>query len=311
MSSFAILLKSYSGDLEYARRLIASFTAHNPDGLMMFCVVPEADVKQFEELASEHVRVMSEQPLAHHFVDAPLFGLRTGYINQEIVKLSFHELGLADAYFCVDSDAVFIRDLHESDFIAPDGIPYTVLVEDKDLMVEPRYWREYWQPREQHLRRIAELVGLDDPVIRTCHGHQVFSRRVLASFRDEFLAPRGWDYRDALAKAPYEFSWYNLYLQAHPVIPIHQREPLVKVFHHEGQHLEVILRGVTEADLARAYLAVVVNANFQRELQTRAAGGSKPEQLAPYLSYGEVAQLITAKAKDTWRRRISRGGSPA
>lgn len=308
----ALLLKSYAGDAGYARRLLASFDRHNPTGLHLYCVVPAADLHLFEPLAGEHVTVMDEEPLAHHLVEGEVAGLRPGYVNQEIVKLAFHELGLAENYFCVDSDAVFIRDIFESDFIAPDGNPYTVLVEDNDLKAEPAYYRQYWVGREPQLRRIADLVGYRDPVIRTCHGHQVFSTTVLTSFVADFLAPRGWDYRDALAVAPYEFSWYNLWLQATGVIPIHAREPLVKVFHHEGQHLEAILRGITDSDLARAYLAVVVNSSFARSLPADAAGPpgsggeSKPERLAPYLSYSEALALLAAKVRGTARRRLGR-----
>ncbi len=40
--------------------------------------------------------------------------------------------------------------------------PYTVLVEDNELKVEPRYYEEHWKGREVNLRRIQELVGLDD-----------------------------------------------------------------------------------------------------------------------------------------------------
>jgi len=310
----ALLLKSYAGDADFAERLLASFARHNPTGLHLYCVVPPADLPLFEPFAGEHVTVLDEAPFARHLVHEPVAGLRPGYVNQEIVKLAFHELGLAENYFCVDSDAVFIRDIFESDFIAPDGNPYTVLVEDNDLKAEPAYYRQYWVGREPQLRRIADLVGYRDPVLRTCHGHQVFSSTVLASFVADFLTPREWDYRDAIAEAPYEFSWYNLWLQATNPIPIHQREPLVKVFHHESQHLEAILRGITETDLARGYLAVVVNSSFARNLASSPSAGAaatKAEQLAPYLSYQEAAALIAAKFRDTARRRVRRLGRRA
>jgi len=134
----------------------------------------------------------------------------------------------------------------------------------------------------------------------------VFSSAVLRSFRDDFLGPRGWDYLDALRIAPYEFSWYNMWLQKARTIPIQVREPLVKVFHHEGQHLEYILRGITIDDIARGYLAVVVNSNYSRDLGVMSAVASKPESLGRYLSYGEVGQLLTAKIRDTYRRRRGR-----
>ncbi len=48
------------------------------------------------------------------------------------------------------------------------------------------------------------------------------------------------------------------------VIPIEVREPLVKTFHHEGQHLEYALRGIGPDDIARGFVGVVVNSNYAR-----------------------------------------------
>jgi len=306
MARFGLLLKSYRGDVEYARRLVASFQQHNPESLQLFCVVPNEDVDLFESLAGPTVTVMSEEPLAGYFTTEPVQGIRPGYINQEIVKLAFWELDLVDDYFCVDSDAVFVRDIGVADFIAPDGVPYSVLVEDNELKVEPQYFHSYWRSREAAVRLIADEVGLNDPVLRTCHGHQVFSGALLRSFKENFLASRGWSYLDALRVAPYEFTWYNMWLQKSRTIPVHQREPLVKVFHHEAQHLEYILRGITLDDIARGYLAVVVNSNYSRHLGVMSAAASKPQSLGRYLSYGEVGQLFAAKIRDTYRRRRER-----
>ena len=302
MSRFGLLLKSYADDHAYASRLIESFNAHNPTQLTLYCVVPTEDLPLFVDFASPTVVVLDEAPLASHFTREPVLGIRPGYINQEIVKLSFWELDLVDDYFCVDSDAVFVRDISVDDFIASNGYPYTVLVEDNELKVEPQYFAQHWQSRTAALQRIADEVGLADPVLRTCHGHQVFSSVVLRSFVYEFLEPRGWTYLDALRLAPYEFSWYNFWLQKSLVIPINQREPLVKVFHHEAQHLEYILRGIGVDDIARGYLALVVNSNYARSIGAVAINESKPESLSHYLSYGELASLTAAKLRASARR---------
>lgn len=303
MESLAFMLKSYAADHAYAERLISSFRRFNAEGIRLYCVVPAGDLELFASLGGGDVTLMAQEELATHLVERTVHGLSAGYINQEIVKLSFWELGLCSSYFCVDSDAEFIRPFSVADFLAPDGVPYTVLVEDKDLKVEPRYYSEHWIQREKELDHIKALVGLTDPVTRTCHGHQVFSGAVLQDFRDSFLAPRGWDYVDALAESPYEFSWYNFWLQAHPLIPVHSREPLVKVFHNEDQHLEYIRRGIGLDDLARAYVAVVVNSNYSRSIGAVDAGATKPELLAQYLSYGEVGKVLGAKISETAQRR--------
>lgn len=296
------MLKTYGLDFEYAHRLVLSFHKHNVQHLHLFCVVPQADLEVFTPLQADTVTVISEAPLERYFTSEDVHSIRPGYINQEIVKLAFWELGLADNYFCVDSEAVFLRDFREQDFIAPDGYPFSVLVEDNELKVEPSYYNQYWESREEAHRRIAKEVSFSEPIIRTCHGHQTFSSEVLRDFKENFLVPRGWSYLDALTLAPYEFTWYNLWLQKSRAIPIHQREPYVKVFHHEKQHLEYIIRGITNEDIARGYLAIVVNSNFSRDLGLVDTDAPKAELLSHYLSYGEVAQLARAKVRASLKR---------
>ncbi|MDO8733435.1 MAG: DUF6492 family protein [Actinomycetota bacterium] len=305
--SFAMLLKSYAEDFNYAQRMVESFNRFNLDKITMYAVVPTPDLELFAPLKSDTVTLIAEEEFSRHLVDSPVHGMRAGYINQEIVKLAFWELGRADNYFCVDSDAEFIRDFRVQDFMYDEHTPYSVLVEDHELEVEPAYFKQYWQSREAEIRHIADIIGWTSPVIRTCHGHAVLSAKVLQSFVDDFLVPREWDYKDALAEAPYEFSWYNIWMQFATPIDIHQREPWIKVFHHEGHHLEYLMRGITTQDIARGYLGIVVNSNYSRDLGVMNASASKPESLARYLSYGELAGVLAAKIKDTTRRRLGRG----
>jgi len=306
VTPLVLLLKSYRGDFDYARRLVSSFHAHNADGLDMYVVVPEADVEIFDSFTTDHIHVMSEEPLTHYFTDHEINGIRPGYINQEIVKLAFWELGLADNYFCVDSDAEFVRDFTASDFLAPDGFPYTVLVEDKDLKTDPAYFRDYWTSREKSIAAIAEHVGFQDEAVRTCHGHQVFNSSVLQSWKEDFLKPRSWSYLDALKVSPYEFSWYNIWLQKTRHIPIHQREPLVKVFHSEHEHLSGILSGIDQHDLARAYVAVVINSNYARGIDVAPLNAGKAQALAPYVSYSEWFQVFSTKVRSSLRAWTNR-----
>lgn len=307
---FAFLLKSYADDRAYAERLVSSFLQFRSDPIPMFIVVPETDVPAFRALPgadAEGITVLSESLLESHLVSEPVHGLRPGYINQEIVKLAFWELGLAENYFCVDSEAEFIRPISVSDFMATETGPYSVLVQDLDLLADPTYFHQYWTSREAEIQHIADLVGWRDPVIRTCHGHTVFSRVVLESFRDDFLAPRGWDYRDALAESPYEFSWYSLWLQKSEVIPIHAREPWIKVFHTEEEYLTAVGRGLTRENLARAYLGVLVNANFSRDVGLLNADLGKSAIVARSLSYQELLDVVQRKIAASARRLLRRG----
>lgn len=299
----ALLLKSYRADAAIATRMLHSFREYNVDGLHLYAIVPAADSAFFSDFSGADVTLLHEEELSQHLVHEPIAGLRPGYVNQEIIKLAFHELGLAEHYFTVDSEAQFLRPFGWSDFIHPDGNPYSVLVEDRDLAVDPIYSAEYWGSRETHLRRIWEAVDVDDPVIRTCHGHQIMSSKVLRSFVTEFLQPRGWSYADAIGLAPYEYSWYNAWLLRSNAIPVHPRDPLVKVFHTEQEYLRTLAAGISAGDLARGYLAVVVNGSFAREYGHPSFLDSKPTMLAKSLSYAELLAVLKEKVRDTSRRR--------
>lgn len=301
MKNFVIMVKSYAPDFHYARNLVESFHQFCTDDTPLILVVPPEDLSQFAGLAGGRVSVISEEPLAHYFTHVPVAGLRVGYVNQEIVKLAFWELGLAENYLCVDSEVEFIRPFSETDFMYSTNVPFSILTQDLELDVDPTYFEQYGRRRHESLEHIAREIGWDPRVILTCHGQTVFSAAVLRSWKSDFLEPRGWSYLDALECEPYEFTWYNLWLQKSGVIPVHPREPWIKIFHHEGQHMEYLARGLTHADLARGYLGVLVNSNFDREFE-RSTHNGKSEVLGRYLSYSEFLQLGAAKVKASFGR---------
>ncbi len=301
---FALMLKSYAPDLEYATRLVASYREFNADGLPMLIVVPEEDLAEFSILAGDDVRVLSESLLAEHLTTEPIAGFSPGYMNQQIVKMAFWELGLAENYLCMDSDAVFLCPFFRTDFMAAPGVPFAFLTEDTELRAEPEYFREHWAVREPKLRLIQQTVGLETERLLTCHQHAVFSAAVLRSFRDEFLRPRGMDYADALAISPYEFSWYNMWWQKSEAVPIVMREPIFKTFHNASQHLEYLLRGVTNDDVARGYVGLVINSNYSRGSGVVSMDDARYESLA---SYVPVSDLLKAAAYGAWWRATGRG----
>lgn len=310
MQSLGMLLKSYADDAPLVERLMESIARFNVEHLPVFVVVPPADVDRFTAFANDDVTVLDETPFSAHLVSEPVAGIRPGYINQQIVKLAFWELGLLDDYFVLDSDLVFVRPFGRDDLMFDEDTPFTVLVEDNELRVEPRYYEQYWQGREVLLRHAQALVGLDDPRLLTCHNHQVFSSTVLRSLRDDFMVPRGWTYRDLMAEAPYEFAWYNFWLQKSHAIPIHVREPLVKMFHHEGQHLEYAMRGVTEADIARGYLGVVVNSNFAKSWGDPQHDESAADTIARYVDWSTLLAAVRIKTAAAGRRRFGTRRTP-
>ncbi len=293
-----LVIKSYLGDYQLFVRLMASIVQFNKESLPVWVVVPDSDLEQFGAHDGPHCEVLSESVLGRYLTTHEVSGIRPGYINQEIIKMAFWELGLAENYFAIDSDAVVLRPFGVADFLHPDGTPYTVLVEDRDLLVDPEYYQQHWVGREISLRHIQSEVGLEDPRLLTCHGHQVMSSVVWRSFKNEFMEPRGLSYADILAIEPYEFSWYNFWLQKSKVIEIHGREPIVKVIHNRGQHEEMLLRGITLEDYARGYLALVVNSNFG----TNVPQADRAVGLARYLSVRDLWSILLVKLQGLVKR---------
>ena len=260
------MLKSFSNDFLYAQRLIASYRQYNVDGIPMFIVVPESDLELFSIFRDIDIEVLAEESVTDCLVnDDSVFGIRPGYINQEIIKLAFWELDLCENYFCIVSDAEFIRDFYFSDFMFNENTPFSVLVEDNELAVDPEYYKDHWEGRSKLIDIIKDELGVEDRRSLTCHGMTIFSKKVLKSFKEKYLLPRGYTYVDALKISPYEFSWYNFWLQKDKTIPIEFREPLLKVFHNKNQHLEYLRKKITLKDISRGYLGVIINSNYSRD----------------------------------------------
>ena len=164
----------------------------------------------------------------------------------------------------MDSEGQFVRDFYVSDFMYDDNTPYTILIEDNELAVEPEYYRKYWVEREKLIRTIQKEIGLVDKRMLTCHGFAILSCKVLKSLHNNYLVPNNMTYKDLLSISPYEFSWYNMWLQKDKTIDIQFREPIFKVFYNKNQHLEYLRKGITVNDIARGYLGIVINSNYSR-----------------------------------------------
>ncbi len=263
MHKLAILLKTFIGDLKYVERLIPSYCKYNIDNIPLYLIAPEADIKTFKQFEGKNIEILSEDLFKDNLATDSVHGFKPGYINQQIIKLVFWEKDFCENYFCLDSDGEFIRGFYMSDFMYDDNTPYTILVEDNELKVEPEYYKAYWKEREEKIRQIQKEVGLVDKRMLTCHGMAIISSTVLRSFKEQFLVPNNLLYIDILEKSPYEFSWYNMWLQKTEIIPIKFREPLFKIFHHENQLKDYLRRETALEDIARGFIGMNINSNWQ------------------------------------------------
>ncbi len=269
MQNIAFFCKSYSRDIGAFGRLLKSFALHNSDNIRLYVSVPAADLDRFNSLAAlySNIQVLTDESYAaDYFTLEKSWGISLGYLNQEICKLSFWELGLVQNYLCIDSDALFIRNFRIRDFLREDAVPFSVLTMDSDLNCDPAY-RNYWVTRQAHVERIFSTVGLSDQRYMTCHGMTILSSAVLKDMKLSFMARQRLSYADLMKIAPLEFTWYNAWLQKTQLIPIVPVEPFFKTFHTFDEYSFWRLKLVSLDDFARGYLGIVINSNWSREMQ--------------------------------------------
>lgn len=267
MHKFVLFCKSYAGDFELLKVLVESYSRFNKDKIPFYISVPKTDYQLFhKQFHDKSVFLLTDEEITNELVVETNNWFSPGYINQEIVKLAFWKKNIAENYFCIDSDSYFIRDFYYDDFMYDEEIPYTVLVEDKELCVDPVYYKMYWATRLESLNKIKSRIGLAEQRLLTCHNNTTFSSKVLMSLEKDFLLANNLSYLDILKISPFEFSWYNFWLQKSKVIPIIAIEPLFKMFHLKEHYLDYQERNITENDISRAYIGIVLNSSWNTDM---------------------------------------------
>lgn len=278
MRPFALYCKSYRTDLRRVLRLAQSIQQHNVEQIPFYVSVPRTDLPLFQEhlgpgmaelLADEDILRASRPGVAEQVARLP------GYLAQQVVKSEFWRLGHARAYLCLDSDAFFIRPIHQSDFIAADGGPYTMLDEAHDLLEDAL----------QHKRqRVIDAFVREADLVQGLFGRQgrrysfgpfplVWHRDVWQSLDERYLQPRGMTLADAIQQAPIESRWYGEALLAWQAVPLRPCQALFKVYHYAWQYDRDQRKGVSQEQLAQLYCGVIHQSAWERELDWPREGG--------------------------------------
>lgn len=200
-------------------------------------------------------------------------GLSTGYLNQEIAKITFFEHNTAEHYLCVDSDTIFIRDFYKKDFFYDDETPYITLVQDKDLHSKS-YYINFAKHRMEAIKAIFDFIGLDDTRYRTCHNSQIFSSKVLASFKNDIVVKKNLTFATLLEISPFEFTWYNAYFQHSKLIKEVSIEPFFKMYHTQAEYALDRLSGNNIENLKTQYIGVILNSNWAKNYRLNKNGNN-------------------------------------
>ena len=291
MNDFVLLCKSYRGDVQRVKRLLDSLAPHNPEQLPVVVVVPQADQTLFQDYLKGHrFELVSDEDVVRSHPQAASKDLLAryratpGYRAQQVIKADAWRLLGCDAFLCMDSDTVFLRNIGRNDFIAADGHPYTLMHQSRDLLqlaVNRGHTKmlQDFRRESQLLKTVFDRTGPDYDF-----GPQplLWSAQVWRDLHQQRFEPKNWTLWDAIDFAPTEIRWYGEALLAYRSIPLAPIEPLFRVYHHEWQLFAQRRLGETPATLAEQFLGVVYQSNWEFELDaagTRTAASRLSRQL--------------------------------
>lgn len=271
MSTFLLFCKSYSGDLKRIQRLWLSVQHFNCDRIPLYISVPEAERALFEQTLGtpDGLIWISDEDIVRANPRADLTYYRTwdGRLSQQVVKSEFWRYSGCDSYLCLDSESEFIRGFRCSDFLDPQGRPYTVMHQSKELLQ---------LATNKGFLRVSEAFHRDSALLKSVFGRDgpdydfgptpvIWSARVWRDLDERYLQPKGITIWEAVQERPSELRWYGealLHFNSIPLLPI---EPLFRVYHYNWQFLAQHRLGERIKKLQGEYLGVLCQSNWQYE----------------------------------------------
>lgn len=283
MNQIALYCKSYRKDFLRLKKLVQSINQHNIDGIPFYISTPEEQKREmlailvsiggYEWVSDESI--VASNPRVPTGIEAT----RSGGLSQQTIKSEFWRLGLSENYVCLDSDCIFIKDFHVSDFIASDGDPYTVMYQNKDY---------YQLAINRGQARVLGELSLEADNVKAIFGRSgpnyycpcppfIWSSKVWRSLDDDFLKPKGmtlWDINTA------QHPETLLYLEAllnFKAIPLHPIEQLFRIYYYDWHYFLLRRNGETIKKLAENYLGVIYQSSWDLSMDH---GGSTKSSLS-------------------------------
>lgn len=268
MNQIALYCKSYRKDFLRLKKLVQSINQYNVDGIPFYISTPEAQRPEVLAILGDiggYKWVSDESIIASNpRVPAGIEATRSGGLSQQTIKSEFWRLGLSESYVCLDSDCIFIKNFHVSDFMASDGNPYTVIYQNKDYYQlainrgQARVLRELSLEAEN----VKSIFGRKGPYYYCLCPPFIWSAKVWGSLDDEFLKPRGitlWDLNTA--KNPETFIYLEALLNFR-AIPLHPIEQLFRIYYYDWHYFLLRRNGETIKKLIPNYLGVIYQSSW-------------------------------------------------
>lgn len=265
----ALYCKTYRRDIPKVVNLLESIEKHNKDKIPVYVSCPIADIPLLQkEIVGKDVNVFADEKA--------FFPSKTieGWEHQMLVKLHVFKQVPAHNVLLVDSDVFFIRDFYESDFIAYDNIPYTIIHENIQVAEYEAYLKGGDYSKTGYAKAVKAyrdlFGGRSNRIYDYGPNPHLWNREVLDHFFTNYLDYHGLtmeQFQYGLARQ-YKVHFretltYGEYLLATRIIPIVPCGPLFKCYHWKEMYDFEAQVGMVNVDIhKKVYLGVVLQSNW-------------------------------------------------
>ena len=286
MNQLAIFLCSYLRDLERVRRLHTSIVKFNVDRLPVHIAVPKADLSEFRLVITDpSINWLTQEDIFQACPSARIAKYEDvpGGQMQQVVKSEAWRLGIGANLLVMDSDCKFIRPFQASDFVTLDGTPYSVVCDTRRIcelasrLRKPKIWTDWLKTSD--LTR--DYFGNISDVRHSFDGAPfIWSARVWSDLAQLRLEPAGQTLLDLIRKLGSEFVIYGEALTALKSIPIKLHDPYFRLYLYEQDVWSDRSQGIDESVLAKSYLGVTNQSNWEYWTDHQSYRKSLPSRVA-------------------------------
>ena len=272
MKDLVLYCKSYRNDFLRLQRLLSSIEQYNDDQIPFYISTPVADKEMLEKILGEHGSYtwIADEDIVAANPKAVFeqYQAMPGGLSQAIVKSEFWRLKISENYLCLDSDCVFIRPFSKADFLTADGIPFTVLHQNKEFfqLANNRGQAKVTANLRAEAQRVQALFDRQGPEFYCAPAPFIWSAKVWESLDREYLIPKGITLWDLVTPQYPETLIYGEVLLKYQAIPLLAIEPLFRVYHYDWQYFMMKRLGETEEALKSNYLGVLYQSNWESHL---------------------------------------------
>ncbi len=272
MKDLVLYCKSYRNDFLRLQRLLSSIEQYNDDQIPFYISTPVADKEMLEKILGEHGSYtwIADEDIVAANPKAVFeqYQAMPGGLSQAIVKSEFWRLKISENYLCLDSDCVFIRPFSKADFLTADGIPFTVLHQNKEFfqLANNRGQAKVTANLRAEAQRVQALFDRQGPEFYCAPAPFIWSAKVWESLDREYLIPKGITLWDLVTPQYPETLIYGEVLLKYQAIPLLAIEPLFRVYHYDWQYFMMKRLGETEETLKSNYLGVLYQSNWESHL---------------------------------------------